>query len=109
MIAMVIEDFAAWPARTGVAHRPEIVAGRDADDALFGQPRNLAPQVIRLVVGVIDGSGQLFGRQPPGLVHEGPGMMDRLFLRSEEHTSELQSLMRNSYAVLCVKKKQRKM
>src|SRR3546814_6767530 len=28
--------------------------------------------------------------------------------RSEEHTSELQSLMRNSYAVFCLKKKQRK-
>src|SRR3546814_3624613 len=29
----------------------------------------------------------------------------RPFLRSEEHTSELQSLMRISYAVLCLKKK----
>src|SRR3546814_5359564 len=27
------------------------------------------------------------------------------FHRSEEHTSELQSLMRNSYAVFCLKKK----
>src|SRR3546814_4328785 len=27
--------------------------------------------------------------------------------RSEEHTSELQSLMRNSYAVFCLNKKQR--
>src|SRR3546814_6688708 len=27
------------------------------------------------------------------------------FDRSEEHTSELQSLMRNSYAVFCLKKK----
>src|SRR3546814_6784506 len=27
------------------------------------------------------------------------------FRRSEEHTSELQSLMRNSYAVFCLKKK----
>src|SRR3546814_5421517 len=27
-----------------------------------------------------------------------------VWLRSEEHTSELQSLMRNSYAVLCSKK-----
>src|SRR3546814_3291330 len=27
------------------------------------------------------------------------------YLRSEEHTSELQSLMRNSYAVFCLKKK----
>src|SRR3546814_5575313 len=32
----------------------------------------------------------------------GPG---RTRVRSEEHTSELQSLMRNSYAVFCLKKK----
>src|SRR3546814_5262145 len=29
-------------------------------------------------------------------------------LRSEEHTSELQSLMRNSYAVFCLQKKKKK-
>src|SRR3546814_10596845 len=29
----------------------------------------------------------------------------RVLLRSEEHTSELQSLMRTSYAVICLKKK----
>src|SRR3546814_1748117 len=29
-------------------------------------------------------------------------------LRSEEHTSELQSLMRSSYAVFCLKKKKKK-
>src|SRR3546814_10888321 len=29
-------------------------------------------------------------------------------IRSEEHTSELQSLMRTSYAVFCLKKKQTK-
>src|SRR3546814_2604753 len=29
----------------------------------------------------------------------------RRVVRSEEHTSELQSLMRNSYAVFCLKKK----
>src|SRR3546814_1273547 len=28
-------------------------------------------------------------------------------IRSEEHTSELQSLMRNSYAVFCLKKKKK--
>src|SRR3546814_2701700 len=32
-------------------------------------------------------------------------MLDRGAQRSEEHTSELQSLMRNSYAVFCLKKK----
>src|SRR3546814_7048752 len=30
---------------------------------------------------------------------------DEMVMRSEEHTSELQSLMRNSYAVFCLKKK----
>src|SRR3546814_4860360 len=34
-----------------------------------------------------------------------PIMGDNLKARSEEHTSELQSLMRNSYAVFCLKKK----
>src|SRR3546814_6032010 len=33
------------------------------------------------------------------------GRADLGLLRSEEHTSELQSLMRNSYAVFCLKKK----
>src|SRR3546814_1275426 len=33
------------------------------------------------------------------------GIADRLGKRSEEHTSELQLLMRNSYAVICLKKK----
>src|SRR3546814_6104457 len=38
-----------------------------------------------------------------------PGLIDRLdsTLRSEEHTSELQSLMRISYAVFCLKKKKK--
>src|SRR3546814_3731456 len=34
-----------------------------------------------------------------------PGVRRLLFHRSEEHTSELQSLMRISYAVFCLKKK----
>src|SRR3546814_8123908 len=32
-------------------------------------------------------------------------LLDHRVVRSEEHTSELQSLMRNSYAVFCLKKK----
>src|SRR3546814_1633694 len=34
---------------------------------------------------------------------------ERMTLRSEEHTSELQSLMRISYAVFCLKKKKTQM
>src|SRR3546814_7247786 len=36
------------------------------------------------------------------------GMQKRVALRSEEHTSELQSLMRHSYAVFCLKKQKNK-
>src|SRR3546814_10374253 len=35
-------------------------------------------------------------------------LAERLDARSEEHTSELQSLMRISYAVFCLKKKKQK-
>src|SRR3546814_5129080 len=48
------------------------------------QPLRLADRVGRVVVGLD---------------------VDRFDDRSEEHTSELQSLMRNSYAVFCLTKK----
>src|SRR3546814_9284751 len=40
-----------------------------------------------------------------GLAVAGGSQESNKFTRSEEHTSELQSLMRNSYAVFCLKKK----
>src|SRR3546814_10257246 len=43
----------------------------------------------------------LLNLQHPVLAADAPAQM----LRSEEHTSELQSLMRISYAVFCLKKK----
>src|SRR3546814_1439799 len=43
-----------------------------------------------------------FGPSPAHLEHQ---PLDRVPDRSEEHTSELQSLMRISYAVFCLKKK----
>src|SRR3546814_10630092 len=57
-----------------------------------------------------------FGRKPFGIgytdAREAPvitatfvWLITVLPFRSEEHTSELQSLMRNSYAVFCLKKK----
>src|SRR3546814_7845896 len=44
--------------------------------------------------------GGIVGRPETGIWCRHPGSN-----RSEEHTSELQSLMRNSYAVFCLKKK----
>src|SRR3546814_2868844 len=40
-----------------------------------------------------------------GLLGGVEAVLDAALQRSEEHTSELQSLMRNSYAVFCLKKK----
>src|SRR3546814_2976524 len=42
---------------------------------------------------------------PTIIVHRRPPSSLRAVWRSEEHTSELQSLMRTSYAVFCLKKK----
>src|SRR3546814_4667351 len=47
--------------------------------------------------------------QRDGVTREGqPGELYSADHRSEEHTSELQSLMRISYAVFCLKKKKKK-
>src|SRR3546814_7110479 len=45
-------------------------------------------------------------REPGDPIYEVDNKFD--LLRSEEHTSELQSLMRTSYAVFCLKKKNKK-
>src|SRR3546814_4814477 len=43
--------------------------------------------------------------QPGADEHRRVGLRAQVVVRSEEHTSELQSLMRISYAVFCLKKK----
>src|SRR3546814_3760702 len=59
-------------------------------------------------VGVIspdpDGAGSL-KRRAVRTSYADDGQVEKVELRSEEHTSELQSLMRISYAVFCLKKK----
>src|SRR3546814_3159845 len=52
--------------------------------------------------------GAMPEREPHPACYEGLlALFEALEGRSEEHTSELQSLMRNSYAVFCLKKKTR--
>src|SRR3546814_3600260 len=71
--------------------------------------------MIRAVEDVMDGR-EFFSMRPVILETDASGIMARRMLakmireeqqagRSEEHTSELQSLMRISYAVFCLKKK----
>src|SRR3546814_7160031 len=66
-------------------------------DALFERIPDLGLLALDHLLGGLDGRGNAKTLQ--AREHE------RLEQRSEEHTSELQSLMRISYAVFCLKKK----
>src|SRR3546814_8732864 len=67
----------------GLSRRLDAALGVDEHE-ISGTPCYMAPEQV----------------QP-----EGPGLGRATDIRSEEHTSELQSLMRISYAVFCLKKK----
>src|SRR3546814_9146989 len=56
-------------------------------------------------IGIAAGQADRLGHAVPDTVGKLVGLAPRLDRRSEEHTSELQSLMRISYAVFCLKKK----
>src|SRR3546814_4279564 len=69
---------------------------------------NAAEMFVTIFAGILDlATGAVEysdgGHEAPFIVRAG-GAVDRLD-RSEEHTSELQSLMSISYAVFCLKKK----
>src|SRR3546814_9745653 len=76
------------------------------------RPRHDAPEEV---VGLLSAARKLctcfaaarerFGRCRTSVGRYRPHLPDLAFDRSEEHTSELQSLMRISYAVFCLKKK----
>src|SRR3546814_3478858 len=72
--------------RAGDLHRPP-------DQRRQGDAR---PQLVQPLRGE--------GHQPPSRLREGLGEGMSASTRSEEHTSELQSLMRISYAVFCLQK-----
>src|SRR3546814_7969063 len=103
------------------------VLGRGADDAQQPVPRRqhghhrIVDQAEEAGLAQIVGGIEAFRRRhhqhqlaSAGLGqrhHVSTDMLQQLrlhLLRSEEHTSELQSLMRISYAVFCLKKKKKK-
>src|SRR3546814_2505591 len=72
----------------------------DAPQGLFDLQRNLgAPQSLEALGMPFDGIAEA-ARLATENAYRNPRE-----IRSEEHTSELQSLMRISYAVFCLKKK----
>src|SRR3546814_3363312 len=76
-----------------------------AAERVAGRRRSGADGAVRAVrAGLAAGAVEHVPDQPLRSVRPAPGLAPR----SEEHTSELQSLMRISYAVFCLKKKTHK-
>src|SRR3546814_2821593 len=87
----------------------EIPAGCEAMDDAFirSLPHFLRQYLRRISLGV----ARMHNDRQPAFSrgsYVGAEAAFLLLARSEEHTSELQSLMRISYAVFCLKKKKRK-
>src|SRR3546814_9896278 len=71
-----------------------------ADLAMIALRRFLKPRQMRLKLFLVEPARAVNAGQHRILLIATP-------IRSEEHTSELQSLMRTSYAVFCLKKKKK--
>src|SRR3546814_3925044 len=89
---------------------PEVLKGLDADPRVAaivlcgaGDRGFCAGADIKESRGNATGVGARKRLMPASWIEA----LDQVAKRSEEHTSELQSLMRNSYAVFCLKKKKK--
>src|SRR3546814_3181861 len=89
------QPLAKWPTASSFSLvRSASVEPKDSSIISFSRPVGFCPAGARL-------------DQKKLWFHTCPALLNRPLspLRSEEHTSELQSLMRISYAVFCLKKK----
>src|SRR3546814_2395249 len=77
-------------------------------DTLFPYT-TLFRSMLGVVIGImVFGVGVVFTGSLAAIISATWVVLGNLAFRSEEHTSELQSLMRISYAVFCLKKKKNK-
>src|SRR3546814_7076609 len=93
----IIWGAAPIPASLPAALKGAVIVG----DFLFSQYRLL---LLAVVAAVLAGIWYLLQRTAFGCVVRAGIQQPDMVARSEEHTSELQSLMRISYAVFCLKK-----
>src|SRR3546814_7074441 len=88
--------------------RPVDVGNRDAPHVAVHQ---LAGDILGLLIDggrAIDSAHLQLLEEITDVAHQIEALRDHVAgVRSEEHTSELQSLMRISYAVFCLKKKKK--
>src|SRR3546814_5881854 len=106
--------------RDGILFVPEVLLAANAMKAGMFILRPLlaetgAPKVGKMIIGTVKGDIHDIGKNLVAMMMEGAGFevinlginnpVENYLNRSEEHTSELQSLMRISYAVFCLKKK----
>src|SRR3546814_6726080 len=83
---------------------PRSISSRPSDEGFrtaISSPRPWIPSIFAFHRHRIDDQENQYPRTSDPAASDGEG-------RSEEHTSELQSLMRISYAVFCLKKKNNK-
>ena len=79
MVAVIIEDFGARPARPRGTHLPEIVRRRDANDPIF-RHADLFPDFKGFIVGVIDGRQKTTFVDPKVIREQIPGVWDGFIL-----------------------------
>src|SRR3546814_2933408 len=78
-----------------------IILARETKGLLIGE--RASPQLIRAIRDIAESEPDICKVSEVRTAHMAPDQVLAVLSRSEEHTSELQSLMRISYAVFCLK------
>src|SRR3546814_4608656 len=92
--------------QSGIRKRARTIVDNSLDQRLIAA-FNLAKDPPDYAFQTLSGPERATGAIPPTIQSDlaEVAALAATALRSEEHTSELQSLMRTSYAVFCLKKK----
>src|SRR3546814_10831407 len=104
MFCVSFDDGCALCRGGGADAAPHAAIGAGGADCCHTTPCRASARLIRMrPASTLTGMTRVHPLSSPSA---SPVMSEmRQLCRSEEHTSELQSLMRSSYAVLCLKKK----
>src|SRR3546814_2841065 len=99
---MRISDWSSDVCSSDLGQRIAFCEGRYL--CIIGQAE-YAARHVRIELGTIENEAFITAIHPDQVNAASRGKLRCAPIRSEEHTSELQSLMRISYAVFCLKKK----